>query len=95
MRTNERKLGNHSPDWARIEVEYVAGIKAVRAIARSFGVSDAGIRKHARKHNWVRSPASYVVGSPNCELAACPNCGAVLEVSLSPARKRLVAEPAP
>lgn len=43
-------------DWDAIEPHYRAGIRALKDIGREFDVSDAAIIKHARLHDWARSP---------------------------------------
>lgn len=42
------------PDWARIEADYRAGIKALRQIGSEQGVSEGAIRKRAKKDAWTR-----------------------------------------
>lgn len=44
-------------DWIAIEGAYRAGKNSIRAIGREYGTSDTSIRKHAKKHGWVRDPA--------------------------------------
>lgn len=46
-----RRLGI---DWASIELDYRAGTVSVRAIAKKYGVSDAGILKRAKAESWSR-----------------------------------------
>lgn len=41
-------------DWARIELEYLAGEDSIREIADRHEISDAAIRKRAKKEGWVR-----------------------------------------
>ena len=47
-------------DWPAIEVEYRAGKQSIRAIAKWYQISDAAIRKEAKKRKWERAnqPAS-------------------------------------
>lgn len=40
-------------DWAAIETEYRAGKQSIRAIAKWYKISDAAIRKQAKKHGWT------------------------------------------
>lgn len=40
-------------DWAAIEAEYRAGRQSIRAIAKWYKISDAAIRKQAKKHGWT------------------------------------------
>lgn len=41
-------------DWPRIELEYLAGEDSIREIADRHEISDAAIRKRAKKEGWVR-----------------------------------------
>lgn len=41
-------------DWPRIEIEYLAGEDSIREIADRHEISDAAIRKRAKKEGWVR-----------------------------------------
>ena len=41
-------------DWARIEVDYSAGMKTLREIASEHGITHAAIQKRAKRDNWVR-----------------------------------------
>lgn len=41
-------------DWARIEIEYLAGEDSVREIADRHEISDTAIRKKAKSEGWVR-----------------------------------------
>lgn len=41
--------------WDRIEIEYLAGEDSIREIADRYSISDAAIRKKAKKENWVRT----------------------------------------
>lgn len=50
VRTRER----NSIDWRRIRDGYRQNTVSIRSLARDFQVSDAAIRKRARKENWVR-----------------------------------------
>ena len=47
-------------DWPAIEAEYRAGKQSIRAIAKWYSISDAAIRKEAKKRKWERAnqPAS-------------------------------------
>ena len=48
--TNVKK----APDWEKIELEYRAGVKSIRQVALEFDVSDAAIRKRAKRDDWAR-----------------------------------------
>lgn len=43
-----------SVDWERIELDYRAGIKSLREIAKGSGTSHVNIAKRAKKFGWVR-----------------------------------------
>jgi len=43
-------------DWVAIEGIYRAGVKSIRDIAIDHGISDTAVRKHAKKHGWLRDP---------------------------------------
>jgi predicted DNA-binding protein YlxM (UPF0122 family) len=42
------------PDWERIEFDYRAGIKSLREIADSNGITEGAIRKRAKRDSWER-----------------------------------------
>lgn len=39
-------------DWVSIRKDYEAGTQSIRAIAKWYKISDAAIRKQAKKHGW-------------------------------------------
>lgn len=41
-------------NWERIELDYRAGIKALRQIADEHGISEGAIRKRAKRDDWTR-----------------------------------------
>lgn len=43
-------------DWIAIEGEYRAGIKSLREIGAEHGISEATVRKRAKKEGWLRNP---------------------------------------
>jgi len=53
---SERKI----VDWEAIEREYRAGQLSVREIARTSGVTETAIRKHAKADGWTRALAEKV-----------------------------------
>lgn len=55
-------------DWARIELEYLAGEDSIREIADRHEISDTAIRKRAKEHGWVREVRS----ANRCEPARQP-----------------------
>lgn len=42
-------------DWVAIEKHYRAGIKSLRAIADDYGITEAAIRKRAKRDQWTRN----------------------------------------
>jgi len=51
---NEAKDSAIAPDWRVIEIDYRAGIKALRQIASENGITEAAIRKRAKRDDWTR-----------------------------------------
>jgi len=43
-----------APDWQQIELDYRAGIKTLRQIGGEQGVTEAAIRKRAKREDWTR-----------------------------------------
>lgn len=43
-----------APDWERIELDYRAGIKALRQIAEEHGITHGAINKRAKRDGWER-----------------------------------------
>ncbi|RXJ70771.1 hypothetical protein CS022_22340 [Veronia nyctiphanis] len=41
-------------DWLGVETEYRKGLESNRKIAKTYGISEAAIRRQAKKHGWVR-----------------------------------------
>lgn len=61
-------------DWVRIEIEYLAGEDSIREIADRHEISDAAIRKRAKKHGWVRRVRGCELrepAAPRAPVAAC------------------------
>jgi len=50
-----------APDWQRIELDYRAGIKTLRQIGGEQGVTEAAIRKRARRDEWTRDLSVRIV----------------------------------
>lgn len=63
VRTRE---GN-SPDWIQIGEAFKKNDKSIRAIAKENGISDAAVRKEAKKRMWVRGAVDAPKCEPNCE----------------------------
>ena len=51
---------SRQPDWEAIESAFRAGSLSIRTIAEQNGISDAAIRKHAKKHGWQRDLTEQV-----------------------------------
>lgn len=51
-------------DWPRIEIEYLAGEDSIREIADRHEISDAAIRKRAKKDGWVRTVRTPIRREP-------------------------------
>lgn len=51
----EAKAPKAVVDWDALEPHYRAGQRSLKALGAEFGVSDAGIVKHARKNGWTRN----------------------------------------
>jgi len=49
-----------APDWQRIELDYRAGIKTLRQIGEENGVTEAAIRKRARRDEWTRDLSARI-----------------------------------
>lgn len=49
-----KAAGFVAPDWARIELDYRAGIKTLRQIGGEHGISEGAIRKRAKRDYWTR-----------------------------------------
>jgi len=50
------------PDWAAISIEFHRLGVSIRALARAHGISEAAIRKHAKRHRWRRPGAPHDPG---------------------------------
>lgn len=80
-----RTVENHSTDWSAVRKEFEAGVLSNRALAKKHGVSEAAIRKHAKKDGWRKPDAGANPGSAHSETAKKPS-GAV--TILTPASDR-------
>lgn len=56
-------------DWSGIASDFHNSTKSLRAIARDFGVSDAAVRKHAKRCGWHRPSAVGAVDRDTSTLA--------------------------
>ena len=81
-------------DWVSIEKEYRAGKPSIRAIAKWYKISDAAIRKHAKKHGWIfanQPVSSHQTASAN-QVAIPSPVGEVSKVEEVLGRGRNLAE---
>jgi predicted transcriptional regulator len=67
------KAVKRTPDWQAISDRYFKTDDSVRAIARSFGITEGAIRQHAQDRAWVRptKPSEQDVGRLGSQLALC------------------------
>lgn len=81
-------------DWVSIEKEYRAGKQSIRAIAKWYKISDAAIRKHAKKHGWIvaNQPASSQQTAGANQAAILAPIGEVSKVEEVLGRGRNLAE---
>jgi transposase-like protein len=56
-------------DWEGVRVHYRSSRLAIKEIARRYGISDAGIIKHARRHGWERDLGTKVSAATQFALA--------------------------
>lgn len=47
-------------DWVEVEVQYRAGVRSLKDIGTEFGISPAGILKHAKAEGWERDLAERI-----------------------------------
>lgn len=50
----EAKSKHQAIDWEGVEIQFRAGIRTLKDIAKEYGISDAGILKRAKRDGWVR-----------------------------------------
>ena len=81
-------------DWPAIEAEYRAGKQSIRAIAKWYSISEAAIRKEAKKRKWERAnqPASSQQTASANQPAAIAPVGEVSKVEEVLGRGRNLAE---
>lgn len=76
-------------DWDAIEPHYRSGIRSLKEIGKEFGVSDAGIIKHANKEGWARNLKSKIQARADAMVSASVVSA---EVSANKARTKKQAE---
>jgi hypothetical protein len=57
-------------DWAGLEPHYRAGLRPLKDLGAEFGVSDAGIIKHARKNGWTRDLKAKIAAQAEAKVSA-------------------------
>jgi hypothetical protein len=62
----QAREGN-SPDWIQIGEAYSEKPLSIRALAKHHGISDAAVRKAAKKFAWVKADANLTSCEPACE----------------------------
>ena len=55
-------------DWAKIEIDYCAGIKSNRAIADEYGVTEIAVRRRAKKLGWLKNLSPQIAKKMSREL---------------------------
>jgi hypothetical protein len=91
MRTEE----NLSPNEESIKSAYLFGTKSIRQIAKEHGVSDAWVRKLARRHDWGARPTvgSQPSSQPSSQPGSHPSTALV--VIRESASERVEPSPSP
>jgi hypothetical protein len=51
-----RKAKKPPPDWVQIKADFCGNAKSIRELARWHKLSEAAIRKHAKREGWKRNP---------------------------------------
>lgn len=59
-------------DFDAAELDYVAGGWSVNALANKYGIPEATLRRHAKKHGWVRGNAEVKRGMVREAMAGVP-----------------------
>lgn len=65
-----KKAPKPAVDWAALEPHYRAGIRSLKEIGEEFGVSDAGIIKHAGKNGWTRDLTAKIRAKAEAKVSA-------------------------
>jgi hypothetical protein len=85
MRTNQGNFDMRKPhdvtkptaDWATISVEFHRPNVSIRAIARAHGISEAAIRKHAKRYRWRRPGVPHDPGVEHLAKALADSLGSI------------------
>ncbi len=57
-------------DWPAVELQYRAGVRSLKDIGAEFGVSDAGIIKRAKVHEWTRDLKDRIKAKADAKVSA-------------------------
>ena len=68
-------MAGKNVDWIAIEGAYRAGVDSLRTIAGAHGLSEAAIRKAAKKNGWSRDPTGTKRAIVNAHMASSSQGG--------------------
>lgn len=57
-------------EWHELEPHYRAGIRSLKELGTEYGVSDAAIIKHAKKHGWSRNLLAKIQTKADAKVSA-------------------------
>lgn len=67
---SENKTKRARIDWDALEPHYRAGIRSLKDLGAEFGVSDAGIIRHARDSGWSRNLKAKIKARADAKVSA-------------------------
>lgn len=67
---SEVKTPKPAIDWESVGLHYRSGIRSLKDIGTEYGVSDAGIIKHAKKHDWKRDLKAKINARADAKVSA-------------------------
>lgn len=70
MVSEKKVVKKPAVEWDAIEPHYRAGIRSLKDIGAEYGVSDAAIVKHAKKHGWTRNLAAKIAARAEAKVSA-------------------------
>lgn len=70
MTDNAKPAKRAAVQWVEIEPHYRAGIRPLKELGAEYGVSDAAIIKHAKKHGWTRNLLAKVQAKADAKVSA-------------------------
>lgn len=65
------------PDWVAISIEFHRLGVSIRALARAHGISEAAIRKHAKRYRWRRPGVPHDPGVEHLAKALADSLGSI------------------